>query len=83
MSMQGTSGEDRIELNKDESRIVRLRARRLLFSLIRPVRRRLIVSFILVILSQAFRVVGPALSAYGIDSALPKAIRRAGATSFT
>jgi ATP-binding cassette subfamily B protein len=28
-----------------------------------------------VILSQAFRVVGPALIAYGIDSALPKAIR--------
>ena len=75
MSMQGTSGEDRIELNKDESRIVRLRARRLLFSLIRPVRRRLILSFVLVILSQAFRVVGPALIAYGIDSALPKAIR--------
>lgn len=74
MSMQGTSGEDRIELNKDESRIVRLRARRLLVSLIRPVRRRLIVSFVLVILSQAFRVVGPALIAYGIDSALPKAI---------
>jgi ATP-binding cassette subfamily B protein len=73
--MQGTSGEDRIELNKDESRIVRLRARRLLFSLIRPVRRRLILSFVLVILSQAFRVVGPALIAYGIDSALPKAIR--------
>ena len=75
MSMQGTSGEDRIELNKDESRIVRLRARRLLVSLIRPVRRRLILSFVLVILSQAFRVVGPALIAYGIDSALPKAIR--------
>lgn len=75
MSMQGTSGEDRIELNKDESRNVRLRARRLLFSLIRPVRRRLILSFVLVILSQAFRVVGPALIAYGIDSALPKAIR--------
>ena len=75
MSMQGTSGEDRIELNKDESRIVRLRARRLLFSLIRPVRRRLILSFVLVILSQAFRVVGPALIAYGIDSALPEAIR--------
>ena len=75
MSMQGTSGEDRIELNKDESRIVKLRARKLLFSLIRPVRQRLIVSFALVILSQAFRVVGPALIAYGIDSALPRAIK--------
>jgi hypothetical protein len=31
MSMQGTSGEDRIELNKEESRIVKLRARKLLF----------------------------------------------------
>jgi ATP-binding cassette subfamily B protein len=75
MTMQGTSGEDRIELNKDESRVVKLRARKLLFSLIRPVRRRLILSFTLVILSQAFRVIGPALIAYGIDSALPKAIR--------
>ena len=75
MTMQGTSGEDRIELNKDESRAVRLRARKLLFSLIKPIRPRLVVSFTLVILSQAFRVVGPALIAYGIDSALPKAIR--------
>ena len=75
MTMQGTSGEDRIELNKDESRVVKLRARKLLFSLIRPIRRRLIVSFTLVILSQAFRVVGPALIAYGIDTALPQAIR--------
>lgn len=75
MTMQGTSGEDRIELNKDESRAVRLRARKLLFSLIKPIRPRLVVSFTLVILSQAFRVIGPALIAYGIDSALPKAIR--------
>ena len=38
MSMQGVSGEDKIDLNKEEARAVKLRSRKLLFSLIYPVR---------------------------------------------
>ena len=74
MSMQGVSDEDRIDLNKEESKSVKLRSRKLLFSLIVPIRLRLLVSFTLVVFSQAFRAVGPALIAFGIDRALPQAI---------
>jgi ATP-binding cassette subfamily B protein len=72
--MQGVTDEDRIELNKDESKVMKLRSRRLLLSLIRPIRFRLMLSFTMVVFSQAFRALGPALIAYGIDKALPQAI---------
>ena len=75
MSMQGVSGEDKIELTKEESKAVRLRSRKLLFSLIYPVRSRLLLSLVIVVLSQALRVAGPALIALGIDWALPAALR--------
>ena len=74
MSMQGVTDEDRIELNKDEAKAMKVRSRRLLLSLIRPIRFRLMLSFTLVVFSQAFRAVGPALIAFGIDKALPQAI---------
>ncbi|MEY4043494.1 MAG: hypothetical protein RL529_1061, partial [Actinomycetota bacterium] len=74
MSMQGVTDEDRIELNKDESKVMKLRSRRLLLSLIHPIRFRLMLSFTMVVFSQAFRAVGPALIAFGIDKALPQAI---------
>ncbi len=74
MSMQGVSGEDNIELNKADNKQVRQRSLRLLGSLIRPVRRRFIWSFVVVIISQALRVLGPALIAFGIDQALPQAV---------
>lgn len=75
MSMQGVSGEDKIELTKEESKAVRLRSRKLLFSLIYPVRSRLLLSLVIVVLSQALRVAGPALIALGIDWALPAALK--------
>ncbi len=73
--MQGVSGEDKIELNKEEARAVKLRSRKLLFSLIHPVRGRLLFSLLIVVLSQALRVAGPALIALGIDWALPAALK--------
>ena len=73
--MQGVSGEDKIELTKEESKAVRLRSRKLLFSLIYPVRSRLLLSLVIVVLSQALRVAGPALIALGIDWALPAALK--------
>ena len=73
--MQGVSGEDKIELTKEEAKAVRLRSRKLLFSLIYPVRGRLLFSLLIVILSQALRVAGPALIALAIDWALPAALK--------
>jgi ATP-binding cassette subfamily B protein len=73
--MQGVSGEDKIELNKEEAKAVKIRSRKLLFSLIYPVRGRLLFSLLIVVLSQALRVAGPALIALAIDWALPAALK--------
>ncbi|MEY3560919.1 MAG: hypothetical protein RL068_71 [Actinomycetota bacterium] len=74
MSMHGTHDEDRTDLSKEESRFVRARSRRLLGSLLRPLRARIYAAIALVVISTALRVAGPALIAFGIDSALPKAL---------
>ena len=74
MSLYGTNDEERTDLNKEESRFVRARSRRLLSSLLRPLRTRLIAAIALVLVSTGFRVAGPALIALGIDWAIPRAI---------
>ena len=76
MSMQGVAGEDKIQLSKEEALVVKLRSRKLLFSLIYPVRGRLLLSLLIVIVSQALRVAGPALIALSIDWALPAALKQ-------
>ena len=75
MSMQGVANEDRIELNKEDALAIKLRSRRLLISLVKPIKKRLAVSLLLVIGSQALRVIGPGLIALGIDWALPQAMK--------
>ncbi|WP_142063331.1 ABC transporter ATP-binding protein [Pseudarthrobacter sp. B4EP4b] len=67
----GTANEDNAHLSKSESRAVRRRSLALLRSLIRPVRLRFWLTIAMVVLSQAARVAGPALIAFGIDHALP------------
>jgi len=62
----GTANEDRVELSKADSKAVRRRSVRLLRTLLRPVRRRFIITVVLVVLSQAAKVSGPLLIAYGI-----------------
>lgn len=74
MSLHGTNDEERTDLNKEESRYVRARSRRLLGSLLLPLRARILWAVALVVVSTALRVSGPALIAFGIDSALPKAL---------
>jgi ATP-binding cassette subfamily B protein len=74
--MQGVTGEDKIILDKQEARALRLRSRALLFSLIHPVRNRLMLSLFVVVISQMLRVAGPALIALGIDWALPAAMKQ-------
>ena len=74
MSVMGTSGEERNDYTKDESRQIRQRSLRLLGSLISPLRARVILTMVVVVVSTAAQVAGPALIAFGIDSALPALI---------
>ena len=74
MSLYGTNDEERTDLNKEESKFVRARSRRLLGSLLRPLRPRLIAAIALVLVSTGFRVAGPALIALGIDWGIPRAL---------
>jgi ATP-binding cassette subfamily B protein len=67
----GTANEDNAHLSKSDSKTVRRRSLALLGSLIRPVRLRFWLTIATVVLSQASRVAGPALIAFGIDHALP------------
>ncbi len=68
---QGTAGEDRVDLSREDSRAVRQRSVQLLRVLLRPVRMRFAITVALVVLSQAAKVAGPLLIAFGIDAALP------------
>jgi ATP-binding cassette subfamily B protein len=76
MSLQGVTGEDKILLDKAESKALKLRSRALLLSLIHPVKNRLLLSLFVVVLSQMLRVAGPALIALGIDWALPAVMKQ-------
>lgn len=70
-TVTGTSGEDRSDYTRAESREIRRRSMRLLGSLIAPLRGKLILAAVVLVVSTALRVVGPALIAFGIDNALP------------
>jgi ATP-binding cassette subfamily B protein len=74
MSLYGTDNEERTNLNKTESRFIRRRSRKLLGSLLLPLRARLWVAVALILVSTSLRVLGPALIAFAIDWALPRAI---------
>jgi ATP-binding cassette subfamily B protein len=71
MSISGVEGEERNDYTKAESRQIRRRSLRLLGSLIRPVRPMVVLTMIVVVVSTAAQVAGPALIAYGIDTGLP------------
>jgi ATP-binding cassette subfamily B protein len=73
-TVTGTSGEDRSDYTRDESRAIRRRSLRLLGSLITPVRGQLILAGVVLVVSTALRVLGPALIGYGINTALPAVI---------
>ncbi|MFT4230561.1 MAG: ABC transporter ATP-binding protein [Microbacterium sp.] len=73
-TVAGTSGEDRSDYTRAESRAVRRRSLRLLGSLLRPLRGRLVLAATVLVISTALRVVGPILIAIGIDRALPAVI---------
>ena len=73
-TVEGTSGEDRSDYTRDESRSIRRRSLRLLGSLVAPLKWQLVLAAVVLIVSTALRVAGPALIAYGINTALPAVI---------
>ena len=76
MTLAGVEGEDRQDYTKEESRAMRARSSRLLGSLLRPLRGRVVAAMIIVAVSTALQTAGPALIAFGIDAGLPAIIER-------
>ena len=74
MSVTGVEGEERNDYTKGESKQIRQRSLRLLGSLITPVRRQVILTMSVVVVSTAAQVAGPAFIALGIDNGLPAAM---------
>jgi ATP-binding cassette subfamily B protein len=70
-SVLGVRGEERDDLSRDESRRIRTRSLRLLGSLVHPMRGRLALSIVVVVISTISQVAGPSIIAYGIDTGLP------------
>jgi ABC-type multidrug transport system, ATPase and permease components len=76
MSVTGVQGEERDDYSQEESRQIRARSLRLLGSLLRPVRGRVVLTLGVIVVSTAAQVAGPALIALGIDRGLPAALER-------
>ncbi|SBN61273.1 ATP-binding cassette, subfamily B [Curtobacterium sp. 9128] len=67
----GVRGEEREDFTKAESKRLRRRSLALLGSLAAPLKLRLVLLGIVVVVSTGGQVAGPALIAWGIDNALP------------
>ncbi len=70
-TVTGTSGEDRSDYTREESRQIRRRSLRLLGSLVTPLKLQLAVAAVVLVVSTVLRVAGPALVGWGIANALP------------
>jgi ATP-binding cassette subfamily B protein len=71
ITTMGVRGEEREDFTKAESKRLRRRSLALLGSLAAPLKLRLVLLGIVVVVSTAGTVAGPALIAWGIDNALP------------
>ncbi|MFT2815330.1 ABC transporter ATP-binding protein [Leifsonia sp. A12D58] len=76
MSVTGVEGEERNDFTKAESAQIRTRSLVLLRSLLYPVRWKVLLAMIVVVVSTAAQVAGPALIAYGIDKGLPSLMKQ-------
>ena len=75
-SIAGVKGEERHDdLTVAERRALRRRSIRLLVSLQAPMRRRLVLTVVVVLVATGVQVLGPAVVAWGIDTGIP-ALRR-------
>ncbi|MCU1419118.1 ABC transporter ATP-binding protein [Mycetocola sp.] len=72
----GVEGEERDDFTKQESAQIRARSLRLLGSLLSPLRLRVVLTMLVVVVSTAAQVAGPALIAFGIDRGLPAVLER-------
>ena len=70
----GTQGEERLDYTKAESTAIRRRSMQLLGSLVTPVRGLVVLAAVVLVVSTIMRVIGPALIAYGIDTALKRVL---------
>ncbi|HEV7849020.1 MAG TPA: ABC transporter ATP-binding protein, partial [Mycetocola sp.] len=61
----GVEGEERDDFTKQESAQIRARSLRLLGSLLSPLRLRVVLTMLVVVVSTAAQVAGPALIAFG------------------
>ena len=71
MSVTGVEGEERDDFSRAESKQIRSRSLRLLGSLVRPLRWRIVGTMVVLVISIALQVAGPALIALGINNGLP------------
>jgi ATP-binding cassette, subfamily B, bacterial len=71
VSVTGVQGEERHDFTKDESSQIRKRSLRLLGSLLSPLKWQVTLAMLVVVVSTAAQVAGPALIAFGIDKGLP------------
>jgi ATP-binding cassette, subfamily B, bacterial len=76
VSVTGVQGEERHDFTKDESSQIRTRSLRLLGSLLAPVKWQVVLAMLVVVVSTAAQVAGPALIAFGIDKGLPALIKQ-------
>ncbi|MDK8170983.1 ABC transporter ATP-binding protein [Curtobacterium citreum] len=76
MTVHGVRGEERNDFTKAESARLRRRSLALLGSLAAPLKARLWGIAVVVVVSTAGQVAGPALVAWGIDNALPAVLDR-------
>ncbi|UNK70018.1 ABC transporter ATP-binding protein [Microbacterium sp. H1-D42] len=77
MSITGTQNEDRSDYTKEESRAIRQRSLRLLGSLIQPLRARIVIAALVLVVSTALQVAGPILIGVALDRALPQLLENA------
>jgi ATP-binding cassette subfamily B protein len=74
MTITGVRGEERSDFTKAESKRLRQRSLSLLGSLLHPVRVRVYWTLVVVVVSTAAQVAGPALLALGIDQGLTQVV---------
>ena len=70
-TVTGVRGEERRDYDRQERRALRRRSMVLLGSLLAPMKLRLVLTAIVVVVSTALQVIGPAVIAFGIDTGLP------------
>ena len=77
MSVHGVTGEERDDFTRAESRAIRQRSTRLLGSALKPLKKKFVITVVIILVATGASVLGPALIAIGIDRALPALVRPA------